>query len=143
MSIAPSDTASPELRGYGTSTTDGSLVDMTDELGWFGNGGNGGIIATADELLTAMQAIVGGKYLPKDLTQAMLTPNKDYYGLGIAKYAFRCGTFYGHQGGVNGTASFAVASKDGQEGVVVAMNLRSGGDPNLVGLAEDLLCSNR
>ena len=47
MSIAPPDTASPELRGYGTSTADGSLVDLTEDLGWFGNGGNGGIIARA------------------------------------------------------------------------------------------------
>ena len=32
------------------------------------NVGNGGIIATPDDLLTAMQAIVGGTYLPAELT---------------------------------------------------------------------------
>ena len=77
---------------------------------------------------------------PEDLTSAMLTPNKGSYGLGIGGYRFRCGTFFGHQGTVNGTASIAVASRDGQSGVVIAFNLRDGGDPNLVGLAEDLLC---
>jgi D-alanyl-D-alanine carboxypeptidase len=142
MSIAPPDTASPEFRGYGTSATDGSLVDLTDDLTWFGNGGNGGIIATADDLLTVMRTVVGGAYLPADLTTAMLTANKGSYGLGIGGYPFRCGTFFGHQGGVNGTASIAVASKDGQRGVVIAFNLRDEGDPDLVGLAEDLLCSS-
>jgi D-alanyl-D-alanine carboxypeptidase len=143
VSIAPPDTASPEFRGYGTSTADGSLVDMTDGLGWFGNGGNGGIISTPDDLLTAMQAIVGGRYVPAGLTKAMLTLGQGSYGLGIGGYPFACGTLYGHQGGVNGTASIAAASTDGKDGVVVAFNLRSAGDPDLVGLAEDLLCSSR
>jgi D-alanyl-D-alanine carboxypeptidase len=140
MTIAPPDTASPELRGYGQAASDGSLVDQTDGLGWFGNGGNGGIIATPDDLLSAMQAIVGGAYLRPDLTTAMLTPSTGSYGLGIGSYQFPCGTVYGHQGGVNGTASIAVASTDGRDGVVIAFNLRGSGDPDLVTLAQDLVC---
>jgi D-alanyl-D-alanine carboxypeptidase len=58
--LAPPDMASPEFRGYGTSTGDGSLVDVTDDLSLFGNGANGGIISTADELLTTTRDIVGG-----------------------------------------------------------------------------------
>ncbi len=157
MTMTPPDTASPEFRGYGTSSalqrmtmtppdtssTDGSLVDLTDDLSWFGNGGNGGIISTADDLLTAMRAVVGGTYLPEELTKAMLTPNMGSYGLGIGGYSFSCGTFFGHQGGVNGTASIAVASRDGQDGVVIAFNLRKGDDPDVVGLAEALLCPTR
>ena len=142
-SIAPPDTASPEFRGYGTSATDGSFVDITDDLGWFGNGGNGGIISTPDDLLTAMQAIVGGRYLPAELTTEMLTARQGTYALGIGSYPFSCGTLFGHQGGVNGTASIATASTDGHDGVVVAFNLRGGRDPDLVALADDLLCSTR
>ena len=80
--LAPPDTASPELRGYGTSTEDGSLVDMTDDLLAFGNGANGGIISTADELLATIRAIVGGQLLPADLTAQMKEPNRESYGLG-------------------------------------------------------------
>jgi D-alanyl-D-alanine carboxypeptidase len=143
MSLTPPDTASPEFRGYGTSDSDGSLVDITDDLGWFGNGGNGGVISTADDLLTALQAIVGGTYLPAELTTTMLTARQGTYALGIGRYTFSCGVLYGHQGGVNGTASIATASTDGRDGVAVAFNLRTGSDPDLVRLADTLLCSPR
>jgi D-alanyl-D-alanine carboxypeptidase len=141
--IAPPDTASPELRGSETSTSDGSLVDRTDDLTWFGNGGNGGIISTPDELLTVMQAIVGGRLLPSELVAEMRSPTSmslGSYGLGLVTYELSCGTFYGHEGGVNGTASIAMVSPDGADGVVIALNLRSGEDPRLPALADTLLC---
>jgi D-alanyl-D-alanine carboxypeptidase len=144
--IAPPDTASPELRGYGTSTADGSLVDITDDFTWFGNGGNGGIISTADELLTIMQAIVGGRLLPAPLVAEMKAPTSmshGSYGLGLGTYKLSCGTFYGHEGGVNGTASIAIVSPDGADGVVIALNLRSGEDPRLPALADAMLCGGR
>ncbi len=144
--IAPPDTASPELRGYGTSATDSSLVDLTDDLTWFGNGGNGGIISTADELLAVMQAIVGERLLPAELLAEMKSPTSmslGSYGLGLATYKLSCGTFYGHEGGVNGTASIAIVSPDGADGVVVALNLRSGEDPGLPALADDMLCAGQ
>jgi D-alanyl-D-alanine carboxypeptidase len=142
--IAPPDTASPDLRGYGTSETDSSLVDVTDDLTWFGNGGNGGIISTADELLTVIQAIVGGRLLPAGLVAEMRAPTSlslGSYGLGLVTYNLSCGTFYGHEGGVNGTASIAMVSPDGADGVVIALNLRSGEDPRLPALANSLLCA--
>jgi D-alanyl-D-alanine carboxypeptidase len=138
--IAPPDLRSPELRGYGTSTTDGSLVDITDDLTFFGNGGNGGVISTADELLAIMQAIVSGRLLPAALVADMRTPARESYGLGLATYDLTCGTFYGHEGGVNGTASIALVSPDGGAGVVIALNLRSGADPRLPVLADRMLC---
>ena len=141
--IAPPDTASPEFRGYGTSATDGTLVDMTDSLVFFGNGGNGGIISTADELLTIMQAIVSGRLLPPALVADMKTPAKSDYGMGLATYHLSCGTFYGHEGGVNGTGSIAIVSSDGADGVVAALNLRSAGDPQLPALADRILCGSR
>ena len=138
--IAPPDLDSPELRGYGTSTTDGSQVDITDDLIAFGNGGNGGVISTADELLTIMQGIVSGRLLPAALVNDMKTPARESYGLGLATYTLTCGTFYGHEGGVNGTASIALVSPEGDAGVVIALNLRSGADPRLPALADRMLC---
>ncbi len=144
--IAPPDVASPELRGHGTSTADASLVDVTDDLVLFGNGGNGGVISTPDELLAVVQAIVGGSLLPPELVAEMRSPTSmslGSYGLGLATYKLSCGTFYGHEGGVNGTASIAMVAPDGADGVVIALNLRSGEDPRLPALADDLLCAGR
>ena len=39
-------------------------------------------------------------------------------GLGLAEYALSCGTFYGHQGGVNGTASLALVNRSGTRALV-------------------------
>lgn len=141
--IAPPDLASPEFRGYGTDIDDGSLVDITDELALFGNGASGGVISTADELLTIMQAIVGGDLVDPQLTAEMRTPTElsdGTYGLGLARYGLTCGTFYGHEGGVNGTASIALVSEDGTDAVVAALDLRDGSDPRMPALADDLLC---
>lgn len=141
--LAPPDVASPELRGYGTSGTDDSLVDITDDLTFFGNGGNGGIISTGDELLTIMQAIVAGKLLPPELVTHMEQPtfqSNGSYGLGLATYYLTCGVYYGHEGGVNGTASIALVSPDAQNGVVIALNLRNGSDPHLPALADQFVC---
>jgi D-alanyl-D-alanine carboxypeptidase len=141
--IAPPDTASPELRGYGTGTSDGQLVDITDDLVAFGNGGNGGIISTADELLTMLTAITAGDLLPHELGAEMKSPTAQSdrtYGLGLATYHLTCGTFHGHEGGVNGTASIAIVQADGTAGTVVALNLRNGSDPRLTELADRLVC---
>ena len=140
--IAPPDLGSPELRGYAMDAT-GSKVDLTDELVGFGDGGSGGIITTADELLQIFHAVVSGRLLPPDLVRQMEEPTEQSYldyGLGLATYYLSCGKFYGHQGGVNGTASIAVFSSDGTSGVIIALNLRRTADPNLTAVAEQYLC---
>lgn len=141
--IAPPDLASPDFRGYGTDVDDGSLVDITDEFELFGNGASGGVVSTAGELATIMQAIVAGELLEPSLLDEMRTPTElsdGTYGLGLGRYGLTCGTFYGHEGGVNGTASIALVSEDGTDVVVVALNLRDGSNPNMPALADDLLC---
>jgi D-alanyl-D-alanine carboxypeptidase len=138
-SIAPPDVSSPEVRGYATGE-DGSLVDLTDDLATFGNGGNGGIISTADELLTIIRAIAAGHIVAPPLLAELTTPNLSNYGLGIVSYSMPCGTFLGHGGSVNGTISIAIASADGGDGVVIVMNRETTNDP-LPDLAAELLCS--
>jgi D-alanyl-D-alanine carboxypeptidase len=141
--MAPPDLDTPEFHGYGTDVDDGSLVDITDDLTLFGNGASGGVISTAEELLTMMQAIVGGDLIDERLLsdmRAATTLSGRTYGLGLASYRLTCGAFYGHEGGVNGTASIALVSWDGAGGAVVAFNLRDGSDPRMPALADDLLC---
>jgi D-alanyl-D-alanine carboxypeptidase len=137
--VAPPDTASPEMRGYDRST-DGALVDVTDDLVGFGNGGNGGVISTADELLRIMQSIVGGRLLPADLVTAMRTPMMNDYGLGLGTYHLTCGPFYGHEGLVNGTTSAAMVSGDGRSGAVIALNVRDQANPGLPTVIGRLVC---
>jgi len=142
--IAPADSSDPELRGYASSTPDGPLVDPGHaHLLLLGNGGSGGIISTADELLTIMQAIASGSLLPPALVDDLLraTPQSgaDAYGLGVATYFLSCGTFYGHEGGIDGTAAIAIVSPSGDDGVVVALNSRRPGDPRLAALADSLV----
>ena len=138
--IAPPDLSSPELRGYDDFTPGSSPVDVTDDLTGFGNGGNGGVMSTADELLTIVEAITSGRLLPAPLVADMKTPARNSYGLGLATYTLPCGTFYGHEGSVLGTRSIALANDNGTDGVVVAMNIRTNDDPVLVQLGGRLLC---
>lgn len=141
--VAPPDLAAPEFHGYGTDIDDGSLVDVTADLSLFGNGANGGVISTADELMTMMQAIVGGDFLDDALLADMRSPTElssGTYGLGLAPYYLTCGDFSGHEGGVNGTASIAMVSADGSDAVVVALNLRDGSDPRMPAFGDSLLC---
>lgn len=113
---------------------------VTDRLSWFGNGGNGGVISTADELFTIMRAIVSGRLLSAELVSAMKRPNHESYGLGLGTYGLSCGTFYGHGGAVLGTGSIALVSDDGQDGVVIAVNVLSARDPQLPSIADRLVC---
>jgi D-alanyl-D-alanine carboxypeptidase len=153
--IAPPDTASPELRGYLTKPPYTEFEDVTDDLAFMGNGAHAGIVTTADELLAIMGAIVSGRLLPADLVAEMKEPNEESsglglsdnlesYGLGLSTYRLSCGTFYGHTGAVNGTGSIAVVSPDGADGVVIAMNLLTDrSDPGLEMLADIMLCAGR
>lgn len=141
---APADLHSPDLRGFSIDLQTGSVVDATDDLLAFGNGGSGGIISTAAELTRILTAIVHGPLLPDELRTKMRDATRasgETYGLGLATYDLSCGTFYGHEGRVNGTASIAlIDAVVADRSVVVAVN-RTDSVPGLVPLAESLVCS--
>jgi D-alanyl-D-alanine carboxypeptidase len=142
--IAPANLASPDLRGYAVEADGAAPVDLTDNLLAVGNGGSGGIVATADELLAMMHAIVAGGLLAPDLLAEMEAPTPqslNSYGLGLVTYRLSCGTFYGHEGYMSGTHSIAVMSPDGNSGVVAVLNLHRPEDPGLPALADYMLCA--
>lgn len=142
-SLAPHDPSSPEFRGTALDLETGTEIDATDDLLAFGNGGSGGLITTADELLTIVTAIVHGPLLPDGLRNEMLDQTAlsgHTYGLGIARYELTCGRFFGHEGRVNGTVSIALVHADTPDlGIVVTMN-RAAGGPDLPALADELVC---
>jgi D-alanyl-D-alanine carboxypeptidase len=133
----------PELHGYYRDAND-NVTDDTYNIVALGNGGGGGVISTPAELMTMMQAVVVGDYLPADLVAEMRRPtaqSKDgSYGLGLATYPLRCGAFLGHGGSMSGTNSIALVSEDGLHGVVAVVNLDADPAPNMTALAESLLC---
>ena len=134
---------SRRLRSAATARTTVRSSTSTDDLVWFGNGGHGGIVSTAEELLTIIQAIVAGELVGDELLADMKTPtlqSDGSYGLGLGPMDLSCGTFYGHGGAVNGTVSIALASDDGTSGAVVALNLLNDQDPRLPALADDVMC---
>jgi D-alanyl-D-alanine carboxypeptidase len=141
--VTPPDTEPPALRGYTPGRRDGMFNDITDDLIGFGNGGNGGVISTGEELLTIIRAIVSGRLVRPHLLSEMTTmtsQSNSTYGLGLARYDLSCGTFFGHGGSVNGTVSLALADASTNRGAVIAFNLVSPTDPKLPALADDLLC---
>lgn len=140
--LAPADSSTPDLHGYQPGMNN-ELVDTSDELSWFGNGANGGVISTAQELLTIMDAIVSGRLLGPALTAEMQEVHLAQYGLGIGEYALSCGTFYGHEGNVAGTRSIALVSAETGDGVIVAVNVNSNVDPRLGAVAFTLVCQPR
>jgi len=144
-SIAPPDLASPDLRGYVPSPTHDSLVDVTDDLSAFGNGGHGGVVSTAHDLLDVMDAIVSGQLIGPALTEVMQRPtiqSGNAYGLGLATYRLSCGIFYGHGGAVAGTVSIALVDPTEDRGVVAALDLQREADAGLAALADDLACAS-
>lgn len=141
--VTPPDTEPPDLRGYTPGRRDGMFNDITDDLIGFGNGGNGGVISTGEELLTIIRSIVSGRLVHSPLLTEMTTmtsQSNSTYGLGLARYDLSCGTFFGHGGSVNGTVSIALADASASRGAVIAFNVVSPADPKLPELADDLLC---
>jgi CubicO group peptidase (beta-lactamase class C family) len=130
----------------GTELWDTSSLDSTADLLAVGNGGSGGVVSTAGDLLDVLQAIVAGDLVPEPLAQEMVRPTEQSagtYGLGVVTFDLACGDFLGHGGAIAGTHAVALVSPDGSTGVVLAANLRGPPEPNLLEAAEELLCDVR
>ena len=67
IGTAPADLGLPDLRSYTKDPATGALVDTTTDLLALGNGGSGGIVSTAGDLLDLLEAIVSGDLLPARL----------------------------------------------------------------------------
>ena len=143
MTMAPGDAGLPDMRSFTADPTTGALADTTTDLLAVGNGGSGGIIASAPDLLTLLQEVLSGELLPATLARAMQTPSagsKGTYGLGVVTFDLACGDLFGHAGAIAGMHTIALVSADGERGLVLAINARSQEDPNLLAVAEQLLC---
>jgi D-alanyl-D-alanine carboxypeptidase len=79
---------------------------------------------------TFYRALLGGKLLPSEQLQEMMTTvmgdNGRPYGLGLAAEELSCGVAWGHQGNFPGYLVLSYSSPDGQHQATGAFNL----DPN-------------
>jgi len=139
--LAPADRSLPDLLGY-DAMENGTTVDVTSNLAWFGNGGNGGVLSTAGELADIFRAIVTGALFSDALVAEMEAPVRESYGLGLVTYDLACGRFFGHEGSVNGTRSIMLVSPDGSRAIVLAVNLRGTVEPWLRAVSEGVLCGS-
>lgn len=119
----------PILPGEGEA-----LVDVTElDLPFYRAGG--GIVSTAGEVATMLQALLGGSFLPDHLRSQMLDavdsdwPETDRYGLGIGEITALmdrqrspCGPAWGHIGLSPGYTTAALSSEDGERQVVIWAN---------------------
>lgn len=109
-------------------------VDVTElDLPFYRAGG--GIVSTAGEVATMLQAVLGGRFLPDHLRAQMLEAvdsdwaETDRYGLGIGEITALmgrqrspCGPAWGHIGFSLGYTTAALSSADGRRQVVIWAN---------------------
>jgi D-alanyl-D-alanine carboxypeptidase len=86
----------------------------------------GAIVSTADDLVRFHDALLRGRLLRPNLLAAMkttvnVTPQQGY-GLGIIRWRYPCGTFWGHGGGIFGYETFTASTGDSRRHVVIALN---------------------
>jgi D-alanyl-D-alanine carboxypeptidase len=94
---------------------------------------SGGIVSTPADLNDFIRGYVGGDLLDLRIRAQQrrilesgrsdpIGPGRNSAGLGIFRYATRCGTVWGHTGSFPGYTQFMAASPDGTRSVVVSVN---------------------
>ncbi|MEU2154342.1 serine hydrolase domain-containing protein [Streptomyces sp. NPDC019396] len=120
-----------------------TIHDVT-ELNPSAAGSAGEMISTTGDLNRFYRALLAGRLLPKEQLKKMTTtlptdedsPNLRY-GLGLMALKLSCGKeVWGHGGGIHGSASGAVATRDGGHALALNFNSDWAGDSAAVMEAE-------
>ncbi len=124
---------SPEIsgahaHGYFVMGPQGA-IDVTyfsPSIAWAG----GGIVSTTTDVSAFYRALLGGRLLPAELMEQMMTTvvddlNGKVYGLGIEKKEYACGIAWGHQGNFPGYFMESYSTADAAKQITVAYNLDS------------------
>ncbi|CAL9459649.1 D-alanyl-D-alanine carboxypeptidase [Streptomyces sp. enrichment culture] len=101
----------------------------------------GEMISDSEDLSRFYRALLTGRLLPREqLDEMTTTVSVDAtrgYGLGLAKTTLSCGvTVWGHGGGIHGSLSEAVTTKDGRHSLAFNFNGDWAGDTEAVVEAE-------
>jgi D-alanyl-D-alanine carboxypeptidase len=134
----------PSSRAYGklAETSTGPTYDVT-ELNPAIAYGAGDMISDSGDLNRFYSALLGGRLLPeKQLIEMKTTIKVDgfpnaAYGLGLIERKLSCGVVvWGHGGGIHGSTSEAVTTKDGRHSLAFNLNGDWAGDTDSVIEAE-------
>ena len=120
-------------------------ADVTELINPAGAWASGGIVSTPADLARFLPAYVptvlaADRELPRPFRPGSSSPpgpGKNSAGIGIFRYATKCGTVYGHTGSFPGYRMFIAADATGTRGVVFAVNsqILPGGDDSRVAAA--------
>jgi D-alanyl-D-alanine carboxypeptidase len=98
-------------------------------------GAAGAVVSDADDLARFYRALLSGQVVPPDQLAQMETLTQPTgaggqgglqgYGLGVFTVGTRCGTRWGHDGGIAGYNSFAFSTRDGQRQFVLFANAQT------------------
>ncbi|MFJ9826087.1 serine hydrolase domain-containing protein [Streptomyces sp. NPDC101160] len=126
----------PNSRAYSKlgSAADRPAYDVT-ELNPSIAGAAGEMISDANDLQTFYRALLKGRLLPpaemKEMTDTVATGRGTdvRYGLGLFQQRLSCGKeIWGHSGGIHGSASQAVVTRDGEHSLAANFNADWTGD---------------
>jgi len=120
-----------DIHGYMPPIRDGIVRarpgrdTLYDDASW--TWGSADLVSTAGDLARFYRALLGGRLLPHQLLEAMLTPavdrpNRLEYGFGLAIVRTPCGLAYGHTGNVLGYVSAVWNDRDAHRQVVIVAN---------------------
>ncbi|MFB7469767.1 serine hydrolase domain-containing protein [Kitasatospora sp. NPDC056184] len=112
----------PHAHGYYELPT--GPVDVT-ELDPSMAGASGAGISTTADLNTFINALVGGRLLPRPQLAEMMTAtpqSESRYGLGLERATTDCGVLWGHTGGIPGYNTVLYTSPDLRRQLAVSMN---------------------
>jgi D-alanyl-D-alanine carboxypeptidase len=122
----------PHAHGYqlgaGPGGTPLDFTGLSPSWAW----ATGNMVSTVEDVARFYRALLGGRLLPPGLLRAMQTTVDTgsglQYGLGLASIELPCGggTVWGHEGGLPGYENWALATRDGENQVVMMVNAGDG-----------------
>ncbi|MGA5820685.1 serine hydrolase domain-containing protein [Kitasatospora sp. NPDC094028] len=125
-SLPTASTAIPGPHAHGYLKFPEGPADVTRLSPTVGDAAGAGISSTAD-LDRFQAALFGGRLLaPAQLAEMTATvPSPGLggeYGLGVIRYTFSCGDFWGHLGGIPGYSTAVLGSRDGSRQFALSYN---------------------
>ncbi|MCK8676812.1 serine hydrolase domain-containing protein [Streptomyces lichenis] len=132
----------PSGRAYAHIPGDATLHDVT-ELNPSGAGAAGEVVTNTSDLQRFLRTLLRGGLLPRAQMEELTTtvpmtgaPEGYRYGLGIYAQKLSCGKeVWGHSGGIHGSGSDMVSTRDGRHSLTLNVN-GDAGDPQTVVEAE-------
>ncbi|WNI26670.1 serine hydrolase domain-containing protein [Streptomyces sp. ITFR-16] len=120
----------PYMHGYDV-TPPNPPEDVSEVLSASGVWASGGIISTPKDMTAFVRGYAGGRLISERTRRQQLTwvngasepagPGRNSAGLGIFRYATRCGTVYGHTGNFPGYTQLIAADRDGKRSLTFSL----------------------